>query len=325
MRLGLRLLEMPPLTPYLGPILRPSTAKYGNRLGEEKDLLTGLLDQLPPFASFAQHLPPGFQNWLPFHWRGFSQGSHVTYIIPSLAELGTVWYETLDRVRTDIRKAEKTVTVADGATDDFLKLYQMTFARQSDTPHVPGETIRHAVEACLARSSGRLLVARDTSGRAHAGCFVAWDASSAYYLLGGADPELRNSGAGSLALWRAIQFVANLATSEQQAASGESSGGQAVGAVADGDSLPSASVSPVDNPASLQGRSAIRNQKSEIGNPSSPLPAPRSLSFDFEGSMVEGIERFVRAWGGRQTSYHAISKTPSRALRTYRALIRLTQ
>lgn len=49
---------------------------------------------------------------------------------------------------------------------------------------------------------------------------------------------------------------------------------------------------------------------------------PGARSFDFEGSMVEPIERFVRAWGGRQTPYHAISKTPSRALRVYRGMVR---
>ncbi len=131
-------------------------------------------------------------------------------------------------------------------------------------------------------------MARDSSGRVHTGCFVAWDASSAYYLLGGADPELRNSGAGSLALWRAIQHVANLATSEQQVASSEPSS-----------HLPT----------------------SDLRDPSAPLTAHGSRSFDFEGSMVEGIERFVRAWGGHQTPYHVIWKHPSNLLRAYRAIV----
>jgi len=37
--------------------------------------------------------------------------------------------------------------------------------------------------------------------------------------------------------------------------------------------------------------------------------------FDFEGSMIEPVERFFRAFGSAQTPYFSISKTPSRILR----------
>jgi hypothetical protein len=43
-------------------------------------------------------------------------------------------------------------------------------------------------------------------------------------------------------------------------------------------------------------------------------------SFDFEGSMIESIERFFRGFGAIQTSYFNISKTPSRLLRARHAL-----
>lgn len=38
-----------------------------------------------------------------------------------------------------------------------------------------------------------------------------------------------------------------------------------------------------------------------------------SRAFDFTGSMLPGVERFLRAFGGRQVSYLAISKTSRRA------------
>lgn len=37
-------------------------------------------------------------------------------------------------------------------------------------------------------------------------------------------------------------------------------------------------------------------------------------SFDFEGSMIEGVEQFVRGFGAIQTPYHAVSHTPSLVL-----------
>ena len=43
-------------------------------------------------------------------------------------------------------------------------------------------------------------------------------------------------------------------------------------------------------------------------------------SFDFEGSMIEPIERFVRAFGATQRPYFQISRTPSRLIRMKEAL-----
>src|SRR5438552_13718661 len=68
-----RLIEMPPLTPYLGPWLRSSNAKYANRLGEEKDLMSDLIAGLPSFATFQQDFQPAITNWLPFYCKEFKQ------------------------------------------------------------------------------------------------------------------------------------------------------------------------------------------------------------------------------------------------------------
>lgn len=43
-------------------------------------------------------------------------------------------------------------------------------------------------------------------------------------------------------------------------------------------------------------------------------------SFDFEGSMIEPIERFMRSFGAIQTPYFAISKTNSKLLKIYQGL-----
>ncbi len=42
--------------------------------------------------------------------------------------------------------------------------------------------------------------------------------------------------------------------------------------------------------------------------------------FDFEGSMIQPIERFFRAFGGQQTAYHNVSRTSSMVLRGALAL-----
>jgi len=43
--------------------------------------------------------------------------------------------------------------------------------------------------------------------------------------------------------------------------------------------------------------------------------AEEGLGFDFEGSIIRGVERFFRAFAGVPTPYSVVRKTPSRALR----------
>jgi len=104
-----RLIEMPPLTPYLGPWLRASSAKYANRLSEEKELMTELVEGLPLFAIFHQQFHPRITNWLPFYWKGFQQTTQYTYRVEEARDSDRLWAELRENIRTDIKKSEKLV------------------------------------------------------------------------------------------------------------------------------------------------------------------------------------------------------------------------
>jgi hypothetical protein len=256
----LRLIEMPRLTPYLGPWLRASNAKYANRLGEEKDLMTELIDALPPFAAFQQDFHPAITNWLPFHWKGFSETTRYTYRIDGTKDLEALWSETRDNVRTDIKKARKQIEVAEtGDLETFLALHRLTFSRQKKALPHSEEALRRVDSACASHGARKILVATGSDGRAHAAVYLVCDSQAVYYLLSGSDPELRNSGAVSLLLWEGVTWAAS--------------------------------------------------QKKQ---------------FDFEGSMVEPIERAFRAFGGRQVPYFAVEKCNSAVVKTYRTLWRWT-
>ena len=207
-RLGWRLLEMPRMTPYLGPWLRNSTAKYANRLSEEKDLLGELIDALPAFAIFHQSFHPRVTNWLPFFWKGFQQTTRYTYRFEDTSDLEKMWGETRDNVRTDVKKAEKQVEVEE--SDDFgqvIRMQKLTLGRQNVTLIHSDEFLRAFGATCAAHNSSKVLVARDAEGRVHACVYLLWDKQTVYYYTGGGDPELRNSGAASLLVWKAIEFA----------------------------------------------------------------------------------------------------------------------
>ena len=250
-RFGLRLMAMPLLTASLGPAFAPQQGKYATRLARQHGLMETLLERLPAFDYFQQSFHHSVTNWLPFYWQGFSQTTRYTYVLDDLTDLDAVWSGTRDSVRRAIRKARKRVAVRDDlGLNTFLELNRKTFARQNmSLPYSP-ELVARLDAACAERGCRRMLFAEDPEGRVHASVFLVWDRHAAFYLMGGADTELRGSGAFSLLLWEAIQHAAGV-----------------------------------------------------------------SASFDFEGSMLQPVERFFSSFGARQTPYSQLRKVNSVALR----------
>ena len=255
-KLGLTMLRMPAYTQVLGPWLKPGSGKYVNRLSREIDLLSDLLNRMPAFDYFSQSFHYNLQNWLPLYWQGFQQTPRYTYVMEDLSDLESLWRDAQGSVRTDVRKAQNQVTVEPTTdVDAFLDLVDMTYRRQGRRPTHRRDVLHRLDAVCVSRDARRILTAVDAQGRPHAAAYIVWDQNSAYYLMGGANPELRSSGALTLVLWEAIRFA-----------------------------------------------SAV------------------SRRFDFEGSMVKGIERFCRAFGARQMPYLKITKSTSRPLRIAAAL-----
>jgi lipid II:glycine glycyltransferase (peptidoglycan interpeptide bridge formation enzyme) len=237
----------PKLTPYLGPWLRPTSAKPSNRLAEQKELMTELIDALPPCDLFRQCFAPEVVYWLPFCWRGFQQTTRYTYRLADLTDLETVWAGFRPNIRLEIRKAQRILTIRDDLDlDCFARIWALTFKRQGAQLPVGKQLFCRIDDACKKRACRKMFFVQDKHGKVHSTAYLVWNKKCAYYLMGGGDPDLRSSGAGSFVLWEAIKFAATV--SEQ---------------------------------------------------------------FDFEGSMIEPVERFFRAFGGKPLPYFSIQKLSS--------------
>ena len=246
-RLGFRMITMPPLTQTLGPAFASHHAKYVKQLSEQHKRITNLIEQLPPFDYFSQNFHYTAINWLPFHWHGFQQTTRYTYVIEDLSNLDTVWKETRENIRRNVRKAKKQLTIRTDLTlDSFLDLNEKTFQRQNLSLPYSRELVYRIEQTCTAQNCRKMFFAEDAQGLLHAAVYIIWDENAAYYLMGGADPELRNSGATSFLMWEAIQFAATV-----------------------------------------------------------------TQTFDFEGSMIQPVERFFRAFGAKQKPYFHVYKVNS--------------
>jgi len=240
----MRVLTQPPLTPFLGPwVQREPGAKYAKALGDEMELQAELAAALPAAAAFRQSFASTVSGCLPFIWAGYRAGVRYTYRLEDLGSEQALWAGLAGNIRREIRKARGRVEVREGlGVDRFYDVWSRTFARQGlAAPDLA--RLRRIEAACAERDARAMLFAVDEAEQVHAVAYVVWDRSTAYYLMGGGDPQLRTSGASSLLMWEAIQRA---------------------GAVAE--------------------------------------------VFDFEGSMLPPVERFFRAFGGRQAPYLHVSR-----------------
>ena len=234
---------MPPLTQKLGILFSPSAAKYAEELSNEHRLMDELISKLPPNTYVYMHCHENFTNWLPFCWHGFRQTTRYTYVLEDLSDLECIWEEMRGTARKEVRKAEK-LGIRCRETEDLSLFYELNnriFHRQGlDTPY-SFEFLKRIDDACLKNAHRKIMIAEDVEGRPHAFRYFMYDEQCTLLVAGGADDNLRGSGACSLLDWEIIKFASTV-----------------------------------------------------------------SKRFDFTGSMMRGIEPYIRTFGAKRKQYFCI-------------------
>lgn len=241
---GNKLLGMPSFTQTLGYWVEDTGAKNSRKYARQKDLITELITKLPPKYCVDLALDHSCNYLFPFKWNGFNLQIAYSYRLEDIHDMDLLWRNLGDNIRTDIKKAQKVVTIEDNhSIDDLILMYNKTFNRQGRKISDHRELLHRLDSALVVNKARKLLCAIDENRRIHAAAYFVYDSKCCYYLIGGGDPELRSSGATSLLLWEGIKFASTV-----------------------------------------------------------------SETFDFEGSMIEPIERFFRAFGGIPTPYWRVTK-----------------
>ena len=241
-------ISMPPFTQTMGPWFAPNSedTKYTTSLGQRQALCRSLIEQLTPYRVFLQNFHHAITDWLPFYWAGYQQTTRYTYVLEGINLPDYLLEQMSANIRRNIQKArdKHRLTIHKGIPiEAFLEVQAQTFARQGLRLKQDVNVLRRLIEVSREKQQGDLWGAYDAAGQLHAAAFVVWQDQSAYYIAGGGNPALRNSGAHSFVLWEAIRYVAEFAD-----------------------------------------------------------------RFDFEGSMLPGVERFFREFGARQIPYFTITK-----------------
>jgi hypothetical protein len=200
-----------PLTPFLGPLFRPSGGSEIRRRANEIKHIELLLALIEPCAHIEARCNPSFDYWTPLSWHGFTQTTRYTWRLLDLDDVDAVFQGMRENVRREIRKAQKQgITVDAGSLADLEEVHRETVARQglAASARVSREALRRIEDAAAPRGARTILVARDAAGRVQASGYFVYDERYVYYLLGGSHGDYRTSGSPSLLMWRAIELAA---------------------------------------------------------------------------------------------------------------------
>lgn len=208
-RIGwLALAGHPPLTPYLGPVIRVTEMKPVTELSYRKRAYSALARYLRSmFHRITFRLPPEVIDLQPFMWSGFVAGVGYTYRV-KLDGLDSVWQSMDVSRRNDIRRAQQDGlrVCSDASVDEVIDVAEASFRRQG----LRG-TFRHAARQYdqVLRRLGRCrgFIIKDATGNPLAAAYIVWDKKRAYYVLGGYAEKYRHHGAGPLALWESMRFA----------------------------------------------------------------------------------------------------------------------
>jgi len=246
-RFWVHLIGVPDYTQTLGIWIKDTGAKKTRALEQQKKCIYEIIGRLPSRTNIDFYLDHTCKYVLPFIWKGFHISVAFSYRLEDISDEQKLWNGLRENIRTDIKKARRTLVIKDDLPLSALfEMQDKTFSRQKRN-HKNNRILLERLDVeLISRSARKLLCAVDEQQRIHAAGYFVYDEQSCYYLVGGGDPELRNSGATSLLLWEGIRFATTV-----------------------------------------------------------------SKTFDFEGSQIEDIERFFRAFGGEPTPYYHITRLNS--------------
>jgi hypothetical protein len=201
-----RYVAMPLLGKFMGPYITP---EYRS-LDWQMRLMTRMWQDMPKgLAAFEQDFPYWVQNWLPLYWQGFRQTTRYSYALDLTKAESELWAGISRNYQKKIERAQAQLTIRhDLPFEELYRVAMLSFDRQGKTAPITRAWLAGIYEALKRHNAVQTFFAMDNStGAVHSASMLVWDRESAYYLIGGDDPALRQSGSGVLLQWAAIRYA----------------------------------------------------------------------------------------------------------------------
>jgi len=212
-----RILGMPAFTHMLGPAIDAGDGKPQTRLIRRLSIARSLIDQLPTYSYFHQHLDPSIDDdlaladGLAFQERGFAVSPQYTFKIDCRRSPDEMWTALYLKTRQHIRHAEKAYSVKTVEDpDQFVEFYLKNLKKWGRASRVDFTNFSPVFSECHARQCGRILGAFNQKDEPVAMTFLVWGNGTMYYLLSTRSFDNNDQGAVSLLLWTAMKTAHEL-------------------------------------------------------------------------------------------------------------------
>jgi hypothetical protein len=208
-RMGIKTIGMPALTHHLRLWMdKPPDISDHKWLTREKQIIWSMIDQLPGYGFFSMVFDErSFDNWLPFHWKGFRQEMRYTFVIDQVAP--DILDQQLNRNLKRSLKLEgyKIRLTKEVSADDFYALCHNTYKRQN--MKMPfSKTLFEKIDQAIQKNNAGIKIGElNPQGKLIAASYLLWDKDTAYYFLAGDNEEGREIGASIVLCRQALRIA----------------------------------------------------------------------------------------------------------------------
>lgn len=210
-KFGLTIYRNPPFTPTIGPFVRikaENTAVIMDRWKEVLSSIANFFENLS-YSIISVSLSKDIVDTQPFIWKKYKVIPSYTYVIDLNKSTEEIKKSMHARSRNSIQKALNDGLIAHHNTDFNLikSLVVKTFLRQDKKVN------HYFLDKILfefAKENNSYSFVTFIRDEPIAVAFCVYDKTTSYYLLGGYDSDNKHYGAGTLALWKAINFSKEL-------------------------------------------------------------------------------------------------------------------
>ena len=181
----------PPLCKHVGPYFLPEYRAQAAGL-------RWMAEHFPQMGYAEISCPVEIEDWLPFHWNGWTQTTRYTFQIDRTE--GAQFAQKRDRrTRKRLEAAASELTIShELSIEAFYQLVEEVFDRQGRQVPYSLAHLREIDRYLRADQRCKLFVAHDDSGNLHGARYLIWDRHRAYPLISGFREAFRNQNAGYL-------------------------------------------------------------------------------------------------------------------------------
>ena len=215
---GLKILLTPPNgsgIPYLGPVIslnKNSKYKYEKAYFALVDEILSFIKDEISYDYLRIVFSPGNDDLRPFLWNGLSIQPFYTYFLDISRGKDVVFNEFDGRIRTSIRKAEKTggVSHCSGEQNDYftlLSLVRSRYASQGLKYKITDEYFRELLKGSL--KDNIKVISVYSNNKLITGNILLEYKNTVHHWIGGINPAEKATGVNELLHWKIIQDYAD--------------------------------------------------------------------------------------------------------------------